>query len=86
MKRIKSREKRKATHLKSFIEGIQIEEEEMERTSSEENQENVQAWIKKMVIETIQDLREDIKEADDQTTETLAARLSRIIIPGSQLP
>lgn len=39
-----------------------------------------------MLLETIDDLREDIKEADDHTTETLTAKLARIPVPGSQLP
>lgn len=39
-----------------------------------------------MVIETIQELKEDIKEADDNTAQTLAAKLSRIVPTGTQPP
>lgn len=68
------------------MEGMEIEEEEMQRVSSEEKQENMNAWIKKSLLKTIEDLREDIKEADAHATETLTTKLARIAAPGSHLP
>jgi hypothetical protein len=39
----------------------------MIRTISEENQENVQVWLKKTMIECVVELKEDIREADKHT-------------------
>ena len=58
----KTVEKRKASGMKSFIvsiaEGEKLEEEELIRASSEDNQQNLQAWVKKTLIETVTELKD----------------------------
>lgn len=58
----------------------------MNRVNSEETVENMQNWVKKMLLESIGELRDDMREADDKTSETLASKLARIQSEGTKLP
>ena len=56
------------------------------KTSSEENQENKHAYVKKMVLESINELKEDIREADSLTSDILRTKLERVAVNGKELP
>jgi hypothetical protein len=46
----------------------------------------MQNWVKKMLLESIGELRDDIGEADDKTSEALASKLARSQSEGNKLP
>jgi hypothetical protein len=64
------------------MEGFREENETMARGSSEESQENKNNWVKKMVLECIVELKEDIKEADLLTSDILKGKLERVAPKG----
>ena len=58
----------------------------MNRGNSEESLENLQNWVKKMLLESIGELREDIREADSKASEALASKLARSLHDSYRLP
>ena len=58
----------------------------MVRVASEEGQENFHAWVKKVLLEGIAELKDVINEADEEAAGSLQVKLSRVATPKSTLP
>ena len=58
-------------------------DDKLERVGSEESQENIQTWIKKTFLECISELKDEIKEADEETVENLSEKLGRTVSSSS---
>lgn len=46
------------------MEAIEAESDALASNNSEESQENLNAWVKKVLLEGIAELKEDIREAE----------------------